>query len=616
MNRKRTQLLLAATIAITLLQGPTDAARWSIEDPSIYPGVWYRIVFDTNSDVISSDGDGQGWYYYPESGYYRMWFHNGDFDTSRKASLYYHVYVEAVDINSTTYASIGFVWTSAQWSQSGHSSPPYPDDVPTLNDEDEAISGRGLLTIDNWMLRDGSREAETSHTVEDYNPEWVGIEIKARNAYIFRGAFHECVAKTQTLLGACCNRSTGFCYTTLEGDCEAPFEWLGAGSSCADCRAGTTYTLDFGDAPDPTYPTLLGNNGARHTIQPGLFLGRTVDGEADGRPNATATGDDAAGADEDGVAFLSSLLPGTDATVEVTASAQGYLNAWIDFNADGSFGGPAEQIFFDTLLSAGVNSLTFRVPAYTASGSTFGRFRFNSRGVLSYDGPAEDGEVEDYAIAIVQDYEPYPASGATSLVWSQPPPVVSAVEMYTFETGHVSSSLNTHEIAADDWQLPGDQPITGIHWWGTYDGWTETYPPGDQPLAFHLGIWTNRPDPEPYNFDTFAHPDVLVWETYCTSWTWALAGYETGEKGELGETCFQFTHLLSQDEWFRAPEAGTAGGAEPTVYWLSVTAVYDTKPGAETKVPANAWAWKTRPEATDAAGTVIQELVPPEPEAS
>jgi hypothetical protein len=52
--------------------------------------------------------------------------------------------------------------------------------------------------------------------------------------------------------------------------------------------------LDFGDAPDPTYPTLLAHDGARHTIT-GLTLGTRIDAEPDGQPNATATGDDASG---------------------------------------------------------------------------------------------------------------------------------------------------------------------------------------------------------------------------------------------------------------------------------------------------------------------------------
>ncbi len=42
---------------------------------------------------------------------------------------------------------------------------------------------------------------------------------------------------------------------------------------------------DFGDAPDPTYPTLTTSNGARHTIVAGIRMGPLVDSEQDGQPN-------------------------------------------------------------------------------------------------------------------------------------------------------------------------------------------------------------------------------------------------------------------------------------------------------------------------------------------
>ncbi|MCU0611672.1 MAG: hypothetical protein MUE60_07795, partial [Candidatus Eisenbacteria bacterium] len=59
--------------------------------------------------------------------------------------------------------------------------------------------------------------------------------------------------------------------------------------------------LDLGDAPDPSYPTLLASDGARHITGSAVYLGAGVDAELDGQPNAGATGDDLAGDDEDGV---------------------------------------------------------------------------------------------------------------------------------------------------------------------------------------------------------------------------------------------------------------------------------------------------------------------------
>jgi hypothetical protein len=611
-RRIRTQnlaFLLSTAAIVMVIPSLVLAARWSYEDPTAFPGVWYRIAFDNNGDQTVGDGDGQGWYYYPASGRYRMWFHNGAYDAGRKARLDYHVYLEAIDPERMVFAVVRFLWTTPEWSQAGHSSPPYPDDVPTLNDESDALSGADIMTIDNWFLGEGSREAENIHVVEDYNPEWVGIEIEGRNAYIFRGAFHECLPREGSSLGACCNRKTGQCYLTTESECEAPYEWLGAGSSCASCVASGASSLDFGDAPDPRYPTLLASNGARHTIVPGLFLGRSVDAEPDGQPNVTATGDDVNGADEDGVVFTSALQPGNVASVEVTASAQGYLNAWIDFDADGSFAGPGERIFFDEPLKAGDNRLTFFVPADAVWGPTYARFRLNSRGVLDHDGPAADGEVEDYRVEIARDYEPHATSGLTAMVWDQPPSGPNAAQPYSFEAGSVLSALHLHQLVADDWQAPDDRPITGIHWWGTFDGWTESALPPQTPLAFHLGIWTNAPDPEPLDFETFAHPDTLIWETYCTSWVWALAGYERGDRDQPGETCFQFTCLLSQDQWFHGdPPVAPNEQAQGAVYWLSITAVYDLK---GTK-PTHVWAWKTRPGGPTAAGTAIERVSVPE----
>jgi len=159
---------------------------------------------------------------------------------------------------------------------------------------------------------------------------------------------------------------------------------------------------DFGDAPSP-YPTLLVDDAARHDILPGFYLGAGVDAESDGRPDAGAMGDDVEGTpdDEDGVEFLTPLVPGSMALVEVTGSQPGVLNAWIDFGDDGSWAEPEDHALWDRALEAGTNTLSFRVPAAAIlTPQTFARFRLTSAPGISYDGLAADGEVEDYEVAI------------------------------------------------------------------------------------------------------------------------------------------------------------------------------------------------------------------------
>jgi uncharacterized repeat protein (TIGR01451 family) len=158
---------------------------------------------------------------------------------------------------------------------------------------------------------------------------------------------------------------------------------------------------DFGDAPDPSYPTLLASNGAQHLLGGALFLGATVDVEPDGQPTPGADGDDLDGGDdEDGVVFAASLLAGADESFQVTASVAGMLNAWIDFNADGDWDDPGEQVFTDEPLVAGSNGLSVMIPLDAAVGTTCARFRFDSAGGLTPTGLAADGEVEDYTVVI------------------------------------------------------------------------------------------------------------------------------------------------------------------------------------------------------------------------
>gem|GEM_PF-1751644 len=196
---------------------------------------------------------------------------------------------------------------------------------------------------------------------------------------------------------------------------------------------GTGYELlDYGDAPDPSYPILLSNNGARHTLGSSVYLGTCVDNDTDGQPSATATGDDTAAGtpvygtctsndDEDGVSFTSALEVGATVTMEVAASAQCFLSAWIDFDQNGSWADAGETIFSGQALAAGVNSLSFPIPVTATSGNTFARFRCTTDGAVPFNGAASDGEVEDYQVTISSGLAPVvlfdtytaPANGTT-----------------------------------------------------------------------------------------------------------------------------------------------------------------------------------------------------------
>lgn len=159
--------------------------------------------------------------------------------------------------------------------------------------------------------------------------------------------------------------------------------------------------LDFGDAPDPSYPTLLSSDGARHIILPGMYLGASVDPEPDGQPDLLAAGDDLNGSDdEDGVKFLNPIVSGGNITIEFSVIGAGYINGWIDWNANGLWSDPGDHIIVDLAVSTGLNTITVLVPSNAVPGMTYTRFRYSSAAGLTFTGLADDGEVEDYQILI------------------------------------------------------------------------------------------------------------------------------------------------------------------------------------------------------------------------
>ena len=165
----------------------------------------------------------------------------------------------------------------------------------------------------------------------------------------------------------------------------------------------TSIPRDFGDAP-AGYPVLLQDNGARHGVS-SLFLGVGVTGEFEGSTSTLATGDA-----DDGVSLLtspvSSSTSATTSRLQVTASESGLLNIWIDFNQDGDWDDPGEQVTTDRPVVAGQQFVSYSVPAGAIPGVTVGRFRISTQAGLAPTGPAVDGEVEDHLIEVRDPADP------------------------------------------------------------------------------------------------------------------------------------------------------------------------------------------------------------------
>ena len=170
-------------------------------------------------------------------------------------------------------------------------------------------------------------------------------------------------------------------------------------------RPNQLLSIDSGDAPD-AYAQ------AHHTIDPQLHLGQLVDGDLTSQTSISAETDDTDGSnDDDGVTFFTLLGDVQQLQIEAlntVAEQPAYLSGWIDFNQDGDFEDPNEQIIDDLIVVGSAESqqllLNYSPPADALPGTTIARFRLSTEEGLLPFGNAPNGEVEDYQIALAGDY--------------------------------------------------------------------------------------------------------------------------------------------------------------------------------------------------------------------
>lgn len=161
---------------------------------------------------------------------------------------------------------------------------------------------------------------------------------------------------------------------------------------------GVRLKRDFSDAPTSGY------GGGDHRRIGSWLIGADATTEMADYNDANAAGDT-----DDGV-VLPAMVQGEPVIIPVTVSgAGGYLQAWIDWNGDGSFGGAGEQIASDIQdggagdsdgTANGTIELAVTVPATAITTQTFARFRWSTATGVASSGSANDGEIEDYALTV------------------------------------------------------------------------------------------------------------------------------------------------------------------------------------------------------------------------
>ncbi|MBL7215623.1 MAG: DNRLRE domain-containing protein [Phycisphaerae bacterium] len=143
-------------------------------------------------------------------------------------------------------------------------------------------------------------------------------------------------------------------------------------------------------------------------------------------------------------------------------------------------------------------------------------------------------------------------------------------------------ATSPQHIVADDWLCIDPRPVTDVHWWGSYEGYTDNVPPAG-PDSFHIGIWTDVPAGEDQQW---SHPGQMIheWNVPRADANEVYVGCDYyPEYMTEPDACFHYDFQIPESEWFYQEDPNT-------IYWISIAAIYPD--GTTTEFP---WGWKTRP---------------------
>ncbi len=350
----------------------------------------------------------------------------------------------------------------------------YGDDFTGVDDEDgvsfstivpglmstasvsiNGIVGNTPAYLSGWI--DFNRDGDFDDANEKIIGGATGLAITSDGAYAFTFLVPDSVTLNQTLYA----RFRLSTQASLATTGEAP------DGEVEDYVLYTEPGNDYGDAPAFLLngdPTSYGTSTAGHRAI-GPTLGAVRDAEHSGQPSVNADGDDLIGLinDEDGVRQGVSNDPFSTIdlasgfaifTVDVIVPpgifgpAFTYLNAWIDWGGDGVFddGGPLGIGDNDRLTLSpsfftqdGQQTFTVPIPAFAKTGLTYARFRISSDFSGDPTTFLQDGEIEDYAVNIIDSGVPHAVRDTATMA-----------EISAGETGSVKV-----DVLANDMVHPG-----------------------------------------------------------------------------------------------------------------------------------------------------------------
>lgn len=142
--------------------------------------------------------NGGEWYYYPNTGWWNVWFDNRPYTPDPDFKVV-DLAMVIEPLCEDAWVDMTLIWATDEWSFINPDEPPLPEDVPTLQLEELYIT-----RLDPYLFS-GDVDAPILFELYDfaipvaYNPGWISIDIKGYNVRVSGDICHECVPEPTTL---------------------------------------------------------------------------------------------------------------------------------------------------------------------------------------------------------------------------------------------------------------------------------------------------------------------------------------------------------------------------------------------------------------------------------
>jgi hypothetical protein len=178
---------------------------------------------------------GQGWYFYPQSGWWNIWFYDNPFTYEHTKQGWIQGMLMPVDPLQPTQVTVALNWSTDAWSLQQP-----PPAGPPLPGVDEGLYIGRQIIYQGPVPPTGIEIYEA--ILLQYNPEWVSIDVQGAN-FTFNGRIsHECYRTSLDLSfviqgnepsGACCFPDGSCAMLTQPACVTAGGIYAGNGSACA-----------------------------------------------------------------------------------------------------------------------------------------------------------------------------------------------------------------------------------------------------------------------------------------------------------------------------------------------------------------------------------------------